>query len=145
MISNAVGQPPRRLFQFDRDGFFHCCSKPSVFSGQDVHIVVHLPPSDVSGQSVGLRSWTSCVMSLDEFLPQRVARFKKNQSDPPEILRCSCYRKNGDVVLFFPHLSVCSGSFRGFDKVPVCVASQEVLLASWHCINMGLNDITREL
>ena len=66
---------------------------------------------------------------LDMFLPQCVSRFGVNQDmmftkDPPEFLRSSYAIGNDDVVTFSCLLfSVCCGSFSGFDKGPVLVAT----------------------
>ena len=59
------------------------------------------------------------VQRMDKFLPQCVGRFKVNQDmmftkHPPE---CSCDRVNVNVAtLSCLLLSVCSGSFSGFDE-----------------------------
>ena len=63
------------------------------------------------------------------FLPQHVGKFEVNWDmmsfkDPAEFLRCSHDIANGDVVTFSRlHSPFCSGSFRGFDKVPVLVTT----------------------
>ena len=66
------------------------------------------------------------VLRMDNFLPQCVGRFEVNQDmifieDPPEFLRCNI--RTDDVTFFRLLLSVCSGSFRGFDKGPVLVTT----------------------
>ena len=63
-MSQATSSVQRRSFQFVMDGFIYSSFRPSVLSGQDVYIVVLKGvTSDVSGQqSLGLRSWPSCVV-----------------------------------------------------------------------------------
>ena len=68
------------------------------------------------------------VLRMDKFLPQCVVRFDVNHDmmlikDSLEFLRCSYDTKNDDVTFSHLLLSVCLGSFRGFDKDPVWVAT----------------------
>ena len=83
-------------------------------------------------------------LRMDKFLPQCVGRLKVNWDlmfieDSPESLRWSCDTRNDDFVTFSRlFLSVCSGSFRGFDKGSVWVATGFklllfLLLPLWLC------------